>query len=117
MATIFDLSGSEEAERDFISGSRLADWRNSYDGQEQAMTYYEAALAVLRSARRPLTTNEITDLALERKLIVPRGKTPLNTMAAALYKRADGNSELVKTSAPGGRRARRGSVRWTVRAR
>jgi hypothetical protein len=46
------------------------------------MTYYEAALQVLGSARRPLTTQEITDLATERKLIVPRGKTPQQSMSA-----------------------------------
>ena len=35
------------------------------------MTYYEAALSVLRSTRRPLSTQEITDLALQRQLIKP----------------------------------------------
>jgi hypothetical protein len=31
------------------------------------MTYYEAALQILRSARRPLTTREITDRALKKR--------------------------------------------------
>jgi hypothetical protein len=80
-----------------------------------SMTYYEAALSVLRSARRPLSTQEITDLVLQRKLIVPGGKTPSATMSAALYNRVGNNSELVKLDAPGNGRAKRGSVRWTVR--
>jgi hypothetical protein len=79
------------------------------------MTYYEAALSVLRSARRPLTTREITDLAVQRKLIVPGGKTPYATMSATLYTRVGGNKELAKIDVPGNRRAKRGSVRWTLR--
>jgi hypothetical protein len=79
------------------------------------MTYYEAALSVLRSARRPLSTQEITDLALQRKLIQPGGKTPHATMSATLYTRVGGHNELVKIDAPGNGRAKRGSVRWTLR--
>jgi hypothetical protein len=79
------------------------------------MTYYEAALSVLRSARGPLSTQEITNLALQRKLIQPGGKTPNATMSAALYTRVGDNSKLVKIEAPGNGRAKRGSVRWTLR--
>jgi HB1, ASXL, restriction endonuclease HTH domain len=79
------------------------------------MTYYEAALSVLRTTRRPLSTQEITDLALQRKLILPEGKTPHATMSAVLYTQVGDNSELVKIDVPGKRRAKRGSVRWTVR--
>jgi hypothetical protein len=81
-----------------------------------SMTYYEAALSVLRSARRPLRTHEITDLAMQRKLIAPAGKTPNATMSAALYKRAGDDGELVKIETPGNGRAQRGSVRWTLRS-
>ena len=49
------------------------------------MTYYEAALRVLRSVQRPLTSREITDQALKRGLIAPVGKTPHATMTAELY--------------------------------
>lgn len=80
------------------------------------MTYYEAALSVLRSARLPLSTQEITDLAIRRKLIRPGGKTPNATMSAALYTRVGHDSELVKIDAPGNGRAKRGSVKWTLRA-
>jgi hypothetical protein len=78
------------------------------------MTYYEAAIQVLRSVRRPLSTREITDLAIERGLITPVGKTPHSTMAAKLHLRSRNNSELVKIEDPGSVRAKRGSVRWTL---
>jgi hypothetical protein len=79
------------------------------------MTYYEAALSILRSARRPLSTQEITDLALQRELILSAGKTPNASMSAALYTRVGDNSEIVKIGDPGSGRAKRGSVRWTLR--
>lgn len=80
-----------------------------------SMTYYEAALSLLRSARRPLSTQEITELAVQRKLIVPRGKTPNASMSAALYQRVRDSGDLIKIDAPGDGRAKRGSVRWTLR--
>ena len=80
------------------------------------MTYQEAALQILRSARHPLTTREITDRAIRRGLIIPRGKTPDRTMAARLYTRARNDPELVKLQSPGNVRAKRGSVRWTLRS-
>jgi hypothetical protein len=79
------------------------------------MTYYEAALSVLRSARRPLSTQEITDLALQRKLILPKGKTPNATMSAALYTRVSDKSEILKVGDPRKGRAKKGSVKWTLR--
>jgi hypothetical protein len=79
------------------------------------MTYYEAALQVLRSAGHPMSTREITDQALARGLISPRGKTPHATMAARLYLRSQNEPELVKLEIPGNGRAKRDSVRWTLR--
>jgi HB1, ASXL, restriction endonuclease HTH domain len=79
------------------------------------MTYYEAALQILRSARKPLTTHEITDRALQRGLIAPRGKTPVATMGSMLYLRVRNDPELVKLETPGKGRAQRYSVRWTLR--
>ena len=79
------------------------------------MTYYEAALQVLRSARHPLSTQEITDRAIARGLITPTGKTPHATMAAELYLRVRNDPELVKIDEPGPSRAKAGSVRWTLR--
>ncbi len=79
------------------------------------MTYYEAALQVLRSVQRPLTTREITAQAVERGLIAPDGKTPEATMSAKLYMALRNDSELVKLEEPGKKRARPGTVRWTLR--
>lgn len=80
------------------------------------MTYYEAALQVLRSVERPLTAREITDEALERRLITPKGKTPHATMMSELYVHAARNDpQLVKLEQRGNKRAKRGSVRWTLR--
>lgn len=79
------------------------------------MTYYEAALQILRSARHPLTTREITDRAMERKLITPHGKTPQATMSAVLYRRAGNDAEFVKLDTQGNVRAKPGTVRWTLR--
>ena len=79
------------------------------------MTYYEAALQILRSVRQPLTTREITDLAITEGLIGPVGKTPHASMGRVLYLRVRNNPELVKLEAPGNGRAKSGSVRWTLR--
>ena len=79
------------------------------------MTYYQAAVQVLRSARRPLTTREVADRALTQGLIAPLGKRPHNTMAAVLYRRHS-DSEIVKIEDSGSGRAKRGTVRWTLRA-
>jgi hypothetical protein len=79
------------------------------------MTLYEAALQVLRSVKRPLTAQQITNYAMERGLIAPVGKTPYASMSAMLYVRARTDPELVKIADPGNHRARRGTVRWTLR--
>jgi hypothetical protein len=86
-----------------------------HEGAGKHMTYYEAALQVLRSIQRPLTTQEITDQAVKRGLIAPRGKTPHATMSAALYAGARNDPELVKLGTPVNVRAKPGSVRWTLR--
>lgn len=78
------------------------------------MTFYEAALQILRSSPHPLTTREITDKAIERGLIATNGKTPDATMSAALYERLPNDPQLVKLEAPGEKRARHGSVRWQL---
>jgi HB1, ASXL, restriction endonuclease HTH domain len=60
------------------------------------MTYYEAALQVLRSTQRPLTTREVTEHAIRSGLITPRGKTPNQSMTRMLYLAARHDPELVK---------------------
>jgi hypothetical protein len=82
--------------------------------QVRGMTYYEAAIEVLKAANRPLTTQEVTDQALKRGLITTSGKTPEATMSAVLYVRLRNDPNLVKLEDPGGNRARRGSVRWAL---
>ena len=80
------------------------------------MTYYEAAIQVLRSAGRPLSAQEITNEAVERGLLPPGRKTPDASMRAMLYTSiAHKDSKLIKFEEPGGTRAKRGSVCWTLR--
>jgi hypothetical protein len=80
------------------------------------VTYFEAALTVLRRARRPLTTREVTDDAIRSGLIRPQGKTPKASMSAQLYSAlAKGTPGLVKLEESGPWRARRGSVRWQIK--
>jgi hypothetical protein len=78
------------------------------------MTYYKAAIEVLKAAKRPLTVREITNQAIEAGLITPHGKTPVATMSAALY-RAQNQPDLVKAGGRGDKQAKRGTVRWTLR--
>lgn len=75
------------------------------------MTFLEAAEAVLRSAKGPLTTREVVQRALARGLINPQGKTPEATMSAALYG-AHSDVPIRREFEPGRGRARRGSVGW-----
>ena len=79
--------------------------------------YLSAAVCVLRDQGRPLTTGEITRLALEHGLIAPRGKTPEATMRARLYGavRDDPSCPIQRTFQPGAVRAVRDSVRWEPR--
>ncbi|MBA2719676.1 MAG: winged helix-turn-helix domain-containing protein [Chloroflexi bacterium] len=79
------------------------------------MTYLEAAIAVLRDAKQPLTTRQVTDSAIVQGLIEPTGKTPDASMSAVLYAALRSGSDLVKLETIGTKRAVRGTVRWTVR--
>jgi hypothetical protein len=82
------------------------------------MTFYEAALRVLKFVGHPLTAREITDQAIEAGLIAPVGKTPYATMSAVLYIRVRSDLELLKMGDPGnGGRAKPGSVRWMAVSR
>lgn len=75
------------------------------------MTFLQAAAAVLRNAEMPLTAQEITDIAIGRRLVRTKGKTPAATMSAALYG-APGDGPIRRVFEPGRARAVRGSVRW-----
>jgi hypothetical protein len=78
------------------------------------VTYLEAAVAVLKASRRAMTTEEITDAAIRQGLITPRGKTPVQTMGAALYRQLHDAAPpvLQRDFKPGPVRAAPGSVRW-----
>jgi hypothetical protein len=79
------------------------------------VSYYEAAMQILKAAERPLTLREITDLALAEGLIVPTGKTPIASMGRVLYLRVREDPELVKIEEQGNGPARLRSVRWALR--
>ncbi len=78
------------------------------------VTYFEAAVEILRTARRPLTVREIVEQAQARGLLTPRGRTPEASMSAELYRRLGKDSAIVKVAQPGNVRALRGSVRWEL---
>jgi hypothetical protein len=79
------------------------------------VSYLTAAVTVLKAADQPLSTREILAAALDRGLVQPATATPLKSLDAALYlasRRAD--EPVRRLYRPGPRRARRGSVRWTL---
>ncbi len=78
------------------------------------VTYVQAAIEVLRAKRTPMTTREILAEAIQRGLIIPRGKTPQASLSAALYREVHRNDTLRRLFVPGKYRARRGSVRWSL---
>lgn len=76
------------------------------------MTFQEAAAVVLRDFARPMTANEITEVALARGLLKTRGKTPEATMSATLY-RIGSDGPIRREYQAGRGRAVRGTVRWS----
>ena len=78
------------------------------------MTFLQAAEVVLRSAKKPLSARQITEIALGRGLLETKGKTPEATMSAALYG-ASADAPIRRTFTPGRQRALRDSVRWVYR--
>jgi len=64
------------------------------------MTFYEAAIEVLKSAARPLHYKKITEIAIKKKLLSHVGKTPEVTMGARLVQEiqsASENSDIIRT--------------------
>lgn len=78
------------------------------------MTYLDAAIAVLKASGKPMTVADITETALDQRLIRTHGKTPVASMSAALhvYTRNADTPEIRREFRPGGTRAARDSVRW-----
>ena len=72
------------------------------------MSFYQAALEVLRDAREPLGAGAIAEEAVRRGLIAPSGKTPTNSMSATLYRyTAAGDRSLMRVENPKHARHRR----------
>src|SRR5581483_4207831 len=90
----------------------------SVEGGRVPLSFFVAAVQVLRDSRQPLTAREITTRALDRGLLQPRGRTPEKTIDACLYRavRDDPACPVRRVFEPGPTRARRGSVRWVLRA-
>ncbi|MDE2103337.1 MAG: winged helix-turn-helix domain-containing protein [Patescibacteria group bacterium] len=59
-------------------------------------TYYMIAVSILREEDRPMSAKEIVDEALRRRLLLPTGKTPLNTMAATLFRHTSKGDPLIR---------------------
>ncbi len=90
-------------------------WRDSRPVPKQRPSFLDAALIVLRESDRPLSTQELTDLAIRDHLINPSGATPMRSMSRVLYLNARSDSPWVmRRYEPGATRAVRGSVRWTA---
>ena len=79
------------------------------------MRYLEAAILVLSAADGPLSAGVITERAVSRNLVRPKGRTPITTMSAELYVEARRpDARVVKVATAGHNRAIRGSVRWAL---
>ena len=57
------------------------------------LSFKEAAIQILKSAKEPLSAKDIADLAIQRGLISTEGKTPEATMAAQIYVDIDRNKK------------------------
>jgi hypothetical protein len=79
------------------------------------MTFWQAAERILSRANRPMTAQEILQRAISTGLISSKGKTPLQTVRARLYDRRKRDPRLERVFDQGPTRAKRGSVRWTLR--
>ena len=86
-------------------------------GNNRILTFAEAAIKVLRSEGQPMTGNKITTLAIQRGLIHTKGKTPMATLISELYVGIrNANFPIERLAEPGTNRAKRGSVRWKLKA-
>lgn len=82
------------------------------------LTFFKAALKVLETSEKPMTTRQIISEAIRRGLIDPRGKTPEATLSALFYLHVrDAAKPLIRRHAnPGLTRAQRGSVAWSLQS-
>jgi hypothetical protein len=83
---------------------------------DKTLSYVEAAVEILRSEGRPLTSQEIIKLAVQRDLLHLKGKTPNSTLQAVLYVGyRNQNFPITRLAQPGHTKAKRGSVRWVLK--
>lgn len=88
----------------------------SFDASKRKLSYFQAALAVLRVSERPLTVPELLDRMAAGGYRVPTGRTPENTLTAALYRHLGTHPALRRVFGVPTTESRR-YVRWTVRRR
>lgn len=68
--------------------------------RQQALTFLQAAKAVLEEMKQPMHFKKITELAIQKKLLKSKGKTPEWTMGARLsvdLKEKGAKSEFIRT--------------------
>src|SRR5947209_19368216 len=65
------------------------------------MTYFQAAVAILNFADRPLTMGELTSIAVAQGFVHPRGRTPDRSMSSVLYRRMAADADAPITSEDG----------------
>lgn len=61
-------------------------WRCRRVTTARPMNFIEAAIKILKESRKAMSAEELTDLAVERKLLSKPGKNPLRSMKTALSK-------------------------------
>lgn len=59
------------------------------------LSFKEVAEIILKDSSKPLSANEITELAFEQNLLETEGKTPEATMAAQIYSDIKNNSSTI----------------------
>jgi hypothetical protein len=76
------------------------------------MKYLDAAITVLEESPAPLSTLELMDKIVRRRLVPLTGSTPVQTLSAALYRNLGKHPRLRREAVQGPVRARSGTVRW-----
>jgi hypothetical protein len=82
--------------------------------RDACVTFLRTAMDVLAEASQPMSTSELVDAVLRRRVVRSTGKSPRDTIASALYIfiRDNPDGPVRKLQNPGQTRAVRGSVRW-----
>lgn len=74
------------------------------------MTYIEAAFLVLGEAGEAMTEEQIIERAVSHRLIEPRGKNPVHSLATVLRRASQNPSALVEPAGPRSWRLKRAKV-------